>query len=66
MRKTFIGRTPFFISKNHEFARSSAAGCKFENMNLGLKGHTIPKGVDNFRSIGKFGELINGKLSASE
>jgi hypothetical protein len=35
-------------------------------MNLGLKGHTIPKGVDNFRFFGKLGELINGKLSASE
>jgi hypothetical protein len=35
-------------------------------MNLGCKGHAIPKRIDNFRSLGKLIDLKIAKLSALE
>ena len=63
MKITFMGLILFVISKYHEFADSSAGGRKFENVNLSQIRHSIPKRVDDFRLFGKYGELINGKLS---
>ena len=56
--KTLIWRTPFVVAKNGEFSDSSAAGGKFENLNLGWRGHSIPKRIDNFCSVWKFSELM--------
>jgi hypothetical protein len=63
---TFVGRTPFIISKYDEYACSLAHGWKFENMNLGEVRHSNPEWVDDVRFFRQSSELINGKSSALE